>query len=211
MHSQMNLPKLYAILDVACFAAPLRTTAAIVEYARELAAGGVTWLQYRNKVGHTREMLSDAREIRRALGSGVTLIMNDRADICIAAGYEGVHVGQEDLSAEGARAVIGADRILGVSTHNLEQLKEADAGPANYIACGPVFATSSKKNADRIVGLDGIRAARAATKKPLVAIGGITRANARSVIDAGADSVAVISDLLSSPTKVAEEFLRLLV
>ena len=211
MSEPVRLPKLYAILDVACFAPPLRTISSIVDYARELAAGGVTWLQYRNKVGNTREMLSHARELRRVLGNGVTLIMNDRADICIAAGYEGVHVGQEDLSAEGARTVIGPSLILGVSTHNLEQLKEADAGPANYIAYGPVFATSSKRYHDAIVGLDGIRAARAATKKPLVAIGGITRANARSVLDAGADSVAVLSDLLSSPTKVAEEFLRLVV
>jgi thiamine-phosphate pyrophosphorylase len=207
----MNLPKLYAIVDVSCFAAPLRTTAAIVDYAKDLAAGGATFIQYRNKVGSTREMLRHAREIRRALGDGVTLIMNDRADICLAAGYEGVHVGQDDLSPEGARTVIGPERILGVSTHNLEQLQEADAGPADYIAFGPVFATSSKRNPDAIVGLEGIREARAATRKPLVAIGGITRANARSVIDAGADSVAVIADLLSSPTKVAEEFSRLLV
>ncbi len=206
----MNLPKLYAIVDVSCFAAPLRTTAAIVDYAKDLAAGGATFIQYRNKVGSTREMLSHAREIRRALGGGVTLIMNDRADICLAAGYEGVHVGQDDLSPEGARTVIGPERILGVSTHNLEHLREADAGPADYIAFGPVFATSSKRNPDAIVGLDGIREARAATKKPLVAIGGINRANARSVIDAGADSVAVIADLLSSPAKVAEEFSRLL-
>ena len=187
--------------------APPRTTAAIVDYARELAAGGATLIQYRNKVGNTREMLSDAREIRRALGRGVTLIMNDRADICIAAGYEGVHVGQDDLSPEGARTVIGPGRILGVSTHNLEQLQEAEAGPADYIAFGPVFATSSKRNPDPIVGLEGIRVARAATRKPLIAIGGITRANARSVIEAGADSVAVIADLLSSPAKVAEGIL----
>jgi thiamine-phosphate pyrophosphorylase len=207
----MNLPKLYAIVDVSCFAAPLRTTAAIVDYAKDLAAGGATFIQYRNKVGSTREMLSHARELRRALGAGVTLIMNDRADICLAAGYEGVHVGQDDLSPEGARTVIGPGRILGVSTHNLEQLHEADAGPADYIAFGPVFATSSKRNPDSIVGLEGIRQARAATKKPLVAIGGITRANARSVIDAGANSIAVIADLLSSPAKVAEEFSRLLV
>ncbi len=211
MSEPVRLPKLYAILDVACFALPLRTTAAIVDYARELVAGGVTWLQYRNKAGSARQTLSYARELRRVLDNGVTLIMNDRADICIAAGYQGVHVGQEDLSSEGARTVIGPARILGVSTHNLEQLREADAGSADYIAYGPVFATSSKRNPDPVVGLDGIPAARAATKKPLVAIGGITRANARSVLDAGADSVAVISDLLSSPTKVAEEFLRLLV
>jgi thiamine-phosphate pyrophosphorylase len=207
----MNLPRLYAIIDVSCFAAPLRTTAAIADYARDLAAGGATLIQYRNKVGSTREMLSHARELRRVLGEGVTLIMNDRADICIAAGCAGVHVGQEDLSPEGARAVIGPSRLLGVSTHNLEQLREADAGPSDYLAFGPVFATSSKKHTDPVVGVEGIRAARAATKKPLVAIGGITRANVRAVMEAGADSVAVISDLLSSPTKVTEEFLRLVV
>jgi thiamine-phosphate pyrophosphorylase len=207
----LRLPTLYAILDVACFAPPLRSTASILEYARELAAGGVTLLQYRNKVGTTQEMLHDAREIRSALGDSVTLIMNDRADVCIAADFDGVHVGQHDLSPQGARTVVGDCKILGVSTHNLEQLKEADAGPADYVAYGPVFATSSKQNPDPVVGLEGIRAARAATKKPLVAIGGITRANAHAVIEAGADSVAVISDLLNAPSKVAEEFLRLLV
>ncbi|MGA2370108.1 MAG: thiamine phosphate synthase [Candidatus Korobacteraceae bacterium] len=207
----MILPKLYAIVDVSCFAMPLRTTAAIVDYARDLAAGGATLIQYRNKVGTTREMLDHTREMRRALGENVMLIMNDRADICLAADLQGVHVGREDLSPEAARTLIGSDRILGVSTHNLEQLREADAGSADYIAYGPVFATSSKRNPDPVVGLDGIRAAREATKKPLIAIGGITRANARSVVDAGADSVAVIADLLSSPAKVAGEFLRLLV
>jgi thiamine-phosphate pyrophosphorylase len=207
----MNLPKLYAIVDVACFALPLRTTAAIVDYANDLAAGGATLIQYRNKVGTTREMLSDARELRRVLEPNVTLIMNDRADICIAAGYQGVHVGQDDLSPEGARTVVGPDRILGVSTHDLEQVRAADTGPADYIAFGPVFATGSKRNPDPLVGLEGLRAARKATKKPLVAIGGITRGNAMSVIEAGADCVAVIADLLSSPAKVAEEFLRLLV
>ena len=204
------LPRLYAIIDVSCFAPPLRTTQAIVRYARDLAAGGATLIQYRNKDGSTREMLGHARELRRVLGDSVTLIMNDRADLCRAANYDGVHVGQEDLSPEGARRVTGPECILGVSTHNLEQLREADAGPADYIAYGPVFATASKRNPDPVVGLDGIRAARAATKKPLVAIGGITRANARSVIDAGADSVAVISGLLSSPKAATNEFLRLL-
>ena len=211
MPEPLRLPRLYAILDVTCFAPPLRTTAAILDYGRELAAGGVTLLQYRNKVGTTREMLNHAREIRQALGSAVILIMNDRADLCIAADYDGVHIGQDDLSPQGARSVIGDEGILGVSTHDLDQVREADAGPADYIAFGPVFATSSKRDHDPVVGIEGIRAVRTATRKPLVAIGGITRANARSVIDAGADSVAVISDLLSSPTKVAEEFLRVLV
>jgi thiamine-phosphate pyrophosphorylase len=211
MSQALNLPRLYAIVDVSRFASPLRTTAAIAEYSRDLAAGGATLIQYRNKVGNARDMLKEAREIRRVLGEGITLIMNDRADICVAAEYAGVHVGQEDLSPEGARTVIGPGRILGVSTHNLLQLQQADAGPADYIAFGPVFATLSKRTPDPVVGLDGIRAARAATKKPLVAIGGITRANAQSVMDAGADSIAVIADLLNSPAKVAEAFLRLLV
>ncbi len=208
--SEMILPRLYAIIDVSCFATPMRSTAAIVEYARELAAGGATLVQYRNKAGCAREMMRNAREIRRALGDDVTLIMNDRADLCLAAAYEGVHVGQDDLSPEGARAIIGPSGMLGVSTHNLEQVRNADSGPADYIAFGPVFSTSSKQRPDPVVGLGGLRAARAATRKPLVAIGGITRANARSVVEAGADSVAVIADLLASPRKAAEELLRLL-
>jgi len=211
MPGTLRLPKLYAILDAGCFARTVNNSASVVEYAQALANGGVTLLQYRNKGGNSREMLSDARAIRAALGDSVTLILNDRADICIGANYNGVHVGRDDLSPQGARTVIGNNRILGVSTHKLEQLKEADSGPADYIAYGPVFATASKQDPDPVVGIKGIQAARAATRKPLVAIGGITRANACSVIDAGADSVAVISDLLDSPTKVAEEFLRLLV
>ena len=108
-------------------------------------------------------MLSHAREMRRALDRKVKLIMNDRADLCLAAGFDGVHVGQDDLSPEGARRVVGDGRIVGVSTHNLEQLKVADAGPADYIAFGPMFATSAKQNPDPVVGLEGLRAARAAT------------------------------------------------
>jgi thiamine-phosphate pyrophosphorylase len=182
----------------------------IVEFARDLAEGGVTLLQYRNKEGDTRQMLQHTREIKRVLEGKVQLIMNDRADICVAMGFDGVHLGQEDLPAEGARLVVG-ERIVGVSTHNPQQVKEADAGPADYIAIGPVFPTTGKKNPDVLVGLQGVRKARAVTNKPLVAIGGITRHNAKSVIEAGADSVAVISDLLSSPRRAAEEFLRLLV
>jgi len=136
--------------------------------------------------------------------------MNDRADLCLAAGFDGVHVGQEDLSADGVRRVIGVERWLGVSTHNAEQVKIADATSADYIAIGPVFATSSKVNPDPVVGLEGVRAARALTQKPLVAIGGITRENCRSVIEAGADSVAVISGLLREPNKTVRDFLAIL-
>ena len=211
MPKQLRLPKLYAIVDVTCFAPPLRTMSSIVEFAWDLSEGGVTLLQYRNKEGDTRLMLRQAREIKRVLEGKAKLIMNDRTDLCLAVGYDGVHLGQDDLPAESARLVVGAEKIVGVSTHNLAQVKEADAGPADYIAIGPVFPTTGKKNPDLVVGLEGVRAARAATSKPLVAIGGITRSNAKSVIEAGADSVAVISGLLSSPRKMAEEFLRLLV
>ena len=210
MPKKLHLPKLYAIVDVTCFAPQLRTTNSIVEFARDLNEGGVTLLQYRNKNGDTRQMVQHAREIKRVLEGKVMLIMNDRADICVALGFDGVHLGQEDLPAEGARLVVG-ERLVGISTHNIAQVKEADATSADYVAIGPVFPTTGKKNPDALVGLEGVRKARAATKKPLVAIGGITRQNAKSVIEAGADSVAVISDLLSSPRRAAEEFLRLLV
>ena len=136
--------------------------------------------------------------------------MNDRADLCLASGFDGLHLGQEDLLPESARRILGPDRWLGVSTHNPEQLADADKTSADYLAIGPIFATSSKANPDPVVGLEGLRRTRELTRKPLVAIGGITRANARSVIDAGADAVAVISDLLRDPRKSAEEFLRVL-
>jgi thiamine-phosphate pyrophosphorylase len=119
-------------------------------------------------------------------------------------------VGQDDLSPEGARKVIGPDRWLGVSTHNPSQVGDADKTSANYIAVGPVFATASKTNPEPVIGLAGIRQALELTRKPLVAIGGITRENCRAVIEAGADSVAVISDLTRDPGKSAEEFLRIL-
>ena len=178
--------------------------------ADELLAGGVTVLQYRNKSANAGEMLEQARELKRRLGGSVKLIMNDRADICLAAGFDGVHVGQEDLSPQGARKVIGDRLWLGVSTHNAEQIKTAEKTDADYLAIGPVFSTASKVNPDPVVGLEGVRKARALTRKPLVAIGGINRANCRSVIEAGADSVAVISDLMREPRKSAEDFFRIL-
>jgi thiamine-phosphate pyrophosphorylase len=180
----------------------------VVEFANELAVGGATLIQLREKQASSREILRLARELRRVLPKNVRLIVNDRADLCIAAGADGVHVGQNDLPPEAARRIGGDDRIVGVSTHNLEQVESADRSAADYIAVGPVFSTSSKDNPDPVIGLDGVKRARALTQKPLVAIGGITLENCRSVIDAGADSVAVISDLLSDPRKRTEAFLR---
>jgi thiamine-phosphate pyrophosphorylase len=200
------LPRLYSILDATYFA----DGQALFWAAEELCASGVTLLQYRNKSGNAREMLEQARELKRRLGGSVKLIMNDRADLCLAAGFDGVHIGQEDLSPEGARKVIGEHLWLGLSTHNPEQMHEAAKSSADYVAIGPVFATASKANPDPVVGLEGVRQARSLTRKPLVAIGGINRANCRSVIEAGADSVAVISDLMREPRKSAEDFFRIL-
>ena len=202
----LHLPRLYAIIDPACFPKGEDLFSA----SGELAEEGITLLQYRNKSGNAHQMLEQARELRRRLGSSVKLIMNDRADLALAAGFDGVHVGQDDLSPEGARMVIGKDLRLGVSTHNPEQVSEADQTSADYIAVGPVFATVSKAKPDPVIGLEGVRRARELTRKPLVAIGGITRENCRLVIEAGADSVAVISDLVQQPRKSAEEFLRIL-
>src|SRR5579864_2592540 len=229
----MLLPRLYAILDAGCFL----DANALFTAAEELAAAGCTLIQYRNKSGNARVRLEQARELKRVLSTrdqnpnfsqnqgevghpnsdrsariegSVRLIMNDRADLCLAAEFDGVHVGQDDLLPESVRAILGPERWLGVSTHNPEQLVEADKTSADYIAIGPVFATASKANPDPVIGLEGVRQARALTRKPLVAIGGITRENCRSVIDAGPDSVAVISDLIRDPGESAEEFLRIL-
>jgi thiamine-phosphate pyrophosphorylase len=201
-----SLPRIYAVLGSDHL--PQGMTA--IDFAEELLTAGITLLQYRNKSGNARLMLNDARALRHAVGDRAHLIMNDRADLCLAAAFDGVHVGQEDLSPQAARAVIGDKLILGVSTHNPEQVCAADLATADYIAIGPVFPTGSKINPDPVIGLEGVRLARSLTRKPLVAIGGITRQNCRSVIDAGADSVAVISDLLVEPHKSAEAFLRVL-
>ncbi len=186
------------------------TTDDLVVFAEELVAAGCTLLQYRNKGGNARVMLEQARELNRRIGGTVKLIMNDRADLCLVAEFDGIHVGQDDLSPESVREIIGAGRWLGVSTHNPEQMQEADRTSANYLAIGPVFSTSSKARPDPVGGLEGVRRARQLTRKPLVAIGGITRGNAASAIEAGADAVAVISDLLREPRKSAEEFFRVL-
>jgi thiamine-phosphate pyrophosphorylase len=206
----ISVPRLYAIVDSAFFS----TTEDLAAFAEELIAGGCTLLQYRNKSGDARVMLEQARELRRrsrarAPAPRLRLIMNDRADLCLVAEFDGVHVGQDDLSPESVRGIIGP-RWLGVSAHYPEQVKEVDQTSADYLAIGPVFSTSSKDQPDPVVGLEGVRRARRLSRKPLVAIGGITRANAASVIEAGADSVAVISDLLRDPRKSAEEFFRIL-
>jgi|ERR1017187_3396482 thiamine-phosphate pyrophosphorylase len=205
------IPRLYPIVDAGVLAG---RGVALEDVARELRAAGVGLVQYRDKAGSPQEVLRAAAVLRKAMmGGECRLIMNDRADLAVLAGFDGVHVGQGDLSPEDARRVVGVGRQVGVSTNTEEQARAAELSSADYVAIGPVFATGTKANAEQVVGLEGVRRARALTRKPLVAIGGITRANARSVIDAGADSVAVISALFAegeSVERVARDFLELL-
>jgi len=168
--------------------------------AQELVDAGVRLLQYRNKKASARELFECSKRLSSLLTpQDVTFVVNDRADVAWAAGASGVHVGQEDLEAEAARAVIGKGKLLGVSTHTLEQFERAAASSADYIAVGPVFSTSTKANPDPVVGIELIRRVRVLTDKPIVAIGGITLERAGEVIQAGADSVAVVSNILLAP------------
>lgn len=211
-------PRLYAILDMDLLAA---RSLQLAHIAAGFHAAGVTLVQYRNKQGCAKEMLNDAAMLRDLFAKQDSrLIMNDRADLALLAGLDGVHVGQSDVPPEDARSIVGTGKWVGISTNSAEQVIASDLTSCDYIAYGPIFPTASKINPDPIVGLAGLKAVRALTRKPLVAIGGITRKNCRSVLDAGADSVAVISDLLpafgdfplvgAEARRIAEEFLSLL-
>jgi thiamine-phosphate pyrophosphorylase len=203
---RLCLPRFYPILDAGLL---IRAGLSIESFARELREAGVRFLQYRDKEAEDELLLQRAAILRQIFPpTDSCLILNDRVPLVLSAGYDGVHVGQEDLSPAQARAMLGSEVIVGVSTHGESQLVSAADSPVDYVAIGPVFATSSKQVPDPVVGLEGVRAARAITDKPLVAIGGITRANGAAVIEAGADSVAVISDLIHRPGKSVEEFFR---
>ena len=203
--TSLSLPRFYPIL------VPSRVGSGKIEeiskFARELAVGGATILQLRDKQTSSREIVRLARELKRILPSDVRLILNDRSDLAVAAGANGVHLGQDDLPPDAARRIIGPSRVLGVSTHNPQQVEIANQTSADYIAIGPVFATISKDNPDPLIGLEGVQHARSLTDKALVAIGGITLQNYRDVISAGADSVAVIGAILENPCKTTEQFL----
>jgi thiamine-phosphate pyrophosphorylase len=206
-----SLPRLYPIVDAGFLASRGVETEA---FAASLLDAGVALLQYRNKSGSSQEVLRNAVLIRKGLhGRTCRLIMNDKPDLAVLSEWDGVHVGQEDMCPEDARRVVGSERLIGVSTHSDAQVRLADLSGADYIAVGPVFTTGTKVDAEPVIGLEGVRRARALTAKPIVAIGGITRTNACSVIDAGADSVAVISALLieGEPVeKVARDFIEFL-
>jgi thiamine-phosphate pyrophosphorylase len=201
------LSGLYAIADAEVLAG---RGIGLKAFAEEMRAGGVRLLQYRNKVGPEQAVLRDAAVLREVFaGAGATLIMNDRADLAVLAGFDGVHVGQGDLSPEDARRVVGVGRVVGVSTHTADQVRVAEAGGADYVAIGPVFRTGTKADAAPVVGLEGVRMARGLTRKPLVAIGGITLENVESVVDAGADAVAVISALVGGGQMAGDFLARL--
>ncbi len=205
----MNLPKLYVIADAGVLR---RRGGERRDFCLERRKAGGGRVQWRDKDGTPHEVLAGAAVVREVFaGSECRLVMNDRADLALLAGFGGVHVGQGDVSPEDVRRVIGASGVIGVSTHTEAQVIVAEAGDADYVAIGPVFATGTKADAEAVVGLEGVRRARALTGKPLVAIGGITRENAQSVLEAGADSVAVISGLFAggeSVAKVVGDFLE---
>jgi thiamine-phosphate pyrophosphorylase len=202
---RLVMPRLYVILDAEL------VRGGIQHIARDLMGAGVRLLQYRGKNVSARAMLETSKGLASAArAQKTTFFVNDRPDVAYLAGADGVHVGQDDLSVEQARGLVGPERWVGVSTHNPEQFQAAAATSADYIAIGPIFATNSKANPDPVVGTETIRKVRALTAKPIVAIGGIRLDHAAEVIEAGADSVAVISDILtaSDPAKRAEQFLE---
>lgn len=183
----------------------------MLEIADQLLAAGVRLIQLRDKNASSGELYSTAKILaERIRKAGGIFVVNDRADVARAIDADGVHLGQDDLPVESARALLGSDKLIGHSTHNISQLAIASHSPVDYLAYGPIYTTSSKENPDAVVGLSGLREARASVTRPLVAIGGITLENARSVLDAGADSVAVIRDLIGAPDvrARAEEFLK---
>jgi len=207
----ITLPRLYAIVDAGVLA---RQQMEIGHAAEQLRDAGVTLLQYRDKTGNREQILRNS-EIIQGIFCGVDcrLILNDDPALAVLTGWNAVHVGQGDMRVREARTVLLPGGLVGCSTHNDEQVTAANAAEADYVAIGPVFATGTKVDADPVVGLEGVRRARALTRRPLVAIGGITPANAASVIEAGADSVAVIGALFVGPGTVgaaAHKFLKIM-
>ncbi len=167
---------------------------------RESVAGGVSVVQLREKNVGTREFLDQAFVLRQVASElGIQLIINDRVDVALACGADGVHLGQEDMPCAFARRIAGNDTIIGVSVSTADEALEAEADGADYLGVGPLFATATKPDAQPATGLGVLRSIRRAVRVPLVGIGGITEANAGAVISAGADGVAVVSAIIASP------------
>ena len=190
-----SLSSLYIILDPSvCPARPL------VEVLTVAAEAGAPLFQYRNKTASMKEAYGEALALRQAAAkAGVLFIVNDRCDLALAVDADGVHLGQGDLPLDLARRVMGPDKLIGISTHNLDQVRDASAGKPDYLGFGPIFTPGSKQDHDPVVGLEGLRAMRRLTSLPVFAIGGIKIDQAGEVMRAGANGVAVVSAILKAP------------
>ncbi|MDZ4733350.1 MAG: thiamine phosphate synthase [Nitrospirota bacterium] len=190
-----SLSGLYIILDPSV--SPARP---LIDVLMDAADAGASLFQYRNKTTSMKEAYAEAVVLRQAAAkAGVLFIVNDRCDLALAVNADGVHLGQGDLPLDLARKVMGPDRLIGISTHNSDQVREATAGKPDYLGFGPIFKPGSKQDHDPVVGLEGLRAMRGLTSLPIFAIGGIQIDQAREVIRAGANGVAVISAILKAP------------
>lgn len=188
------LSGLYIILDPA--SNPARP---LVDVLKEAAEAGARLFQYRNKTASMQEAYQEARQLRLvAQDCGALFLVNDRCDLALAVDADGVHLGQDDLPYDYARRIMGPRKLIGISTHNPEQVKEADRFKPDYIGFGPIFKPGSKQDHDPVVGVEGITAVRPLTTLPLFAIGGITLAHATAVCQAGADGIAVISAVMNA-------------
>jgi thiamine-phosphate pyrophosphorylase len=202
--------RLYAVLDAETCARRGLSLLAVADAWRD---AGIRLVQYRDKRGSDIDVLTNALALQKIFNlTGTTLILNDRVHLFGETGFQGLHIGQTDAGVQEARRLMGTEAILGISTHNPAQLQQADSLRVSYVAVGPVYPTATKTDADPVVGPEGVRTARTLTTKPLVAIGGITRANAAGVLAAGADCIAVISALLphgeETPHEAARSFLH---
>ena len=203
-----------SVVDVSLYLVTDRSLSkgrATAEVVREAVAGGVTWVQLREKACGTREFLDEARAVKAVLqGTGVPLIINDRVDVALAVGAEGAHLGQQDMPISDARRLGPPGWIIGISAESVEDAVRAEGEGADYVGVSPVFATPTKTDHAPPLGLDGLRRMRAAVKLPLVAIGGIHAGNAREVVRAGADGLAVVSAIVAAddPRAAAEELRR---
>ena len=200
MRSFFRLPRVYALTDVQL------SGLSHADQVHRLSLGGASLVQLREKQQPASQFYEQAKAAMSvAERDGVQLIINDRVDLTLAVGAHGVHLGQDDMPPEAARRLLGPESIIGYSTHSVEQAQKALTLPIDYIAIGPIFETSSKTDTSPTLGLEGLRAVRTVVQElPLVAIGGISAANALSIIDAGADSVAVISALLTDQSRITE-------
>lgn len=205
-HIEFTFPTIYPITDTAI------SGLSIPAQVEKLIAGGAKLIQIREKKASSRDFVGAVEaSIAMARPRGVRIVINDRVDIAMVCKADGVHLGQEDLSPNHARELLGDEAIIGYSTHTIEQAEAAVSLPIDYLAFGPVFPTSTKENPDPVVGLQLLpKIKEIAGVRPLVAIGGITLSNVRSVLEAGADTAAVIHAILSGPERIAENLLEFL-